>query len=81
MEILSVGPLFGCFGSPQKCSTTEEETHYHTKVEYTYKQQFMNVSTQFTINRKAFSNFSVLFLEGLNDSHVGKMYLLCCSGV
>ncbi|RXH88536.1 hypothetical protein DVH24_000135 [Malus domestica] len=69
MEILSVGPLFGRFWSPQKYSTAEEETPYHTKVEYTYKQRFMNVSAQFTINRKTFSNFSVLFLEGLNDSH------------
>ena len=81
MEILSVDPLFGLFWSPQKGSTAEEETPYHTKAEYTYKQLLMNVSAQFTINGKAFSNFSLLFLEALNDSHVGNMYLLGCRDV
>ncbi|PQQ21264.1 uncharacterized protein Pyn_31435 [Prunus yedoensis var. nudiflora] len=81
MEILSVGPLFGRYWSPQNGSTAEEETPYHTKAEYTEKQLLLNVSAQLTISGKAFSNFSVLFLEGLYDPHVGKMYLVGCRDV
>ncbi|KAM2654304.1 hypothetical protein EV2_025824 [Malus domestica] len=81
MEILSVGPLFGRFWSPQNSSTAEEETPYHTKAEYTEKQLLMNISAQLTITGKGFSNFSVLFLEGLYDPHVGKMYLVGCRDV
>lgn len=81
MEILSVGPLFGRYWSPQNSSTVEEETPYRTKAEYTEKQLLLNVSAQLTISGKAFSNFSVLFLEGLYDPHVGKMYLVGCRDV
>ncbi|KAH7547347.1 hypothetical protein FEM48_Zijuj01G0300100 [Ziziphus jujuba var. spinosa] len=81
MEILSVGPLFGRYWSAQNGSTTEEEIPYHTKAEYTEKQLLLNVSAQLTVSGKDYSNFSVLFLEGLYDEHVGKMYLVGCRDV
>lgn len=78
MEILSVGPLFGRYWSPQNGSTAQEETPYHTKSEYTEKQLLLNVSAQLTITGQAFSDLSVIFLEGLYDPLVGKMYLVGC---
>ncbi|XP_004302932.1 PREDICTED: uncharacterized protein LOC101301596 [Fragaria vesca subsp. vesca] len=81
MEILSVGPLFGRYWSPQNGSTAQEETPYHTKSEYTEKQLLLNVSAQLTITGKAYSSLSVLYLEGLYDPHVGKMYLVGCRDV
>ncbi|KAF3450818.1 hypothetical protein FNV43_RR06907 [Rhamnella rubrinervis] len=81
LEILSVGPLFGRYWSPQNGSTSEEETPYHTKAEYTEKQLLLNVSAQLSISGKDYSNISVLFLEGLYDQHVGKMHLVGCRDV
>jgi hypothetical protein len=81
LEILSVGPLFGRFWSSQNGSTIEEETPYHTKAEYTEKQLLLNVSGQLTLTGKEYGNFSMLFLEGLYDPHVGKMYLVGCRDV
>lgn len=81
MEIISLGPLFGHYWSSRNFSTGEEETHYHTKAEYTEKQLLLNVSAQLSITEKSYSNFSVLFLEGLYDPHVGKMYLVGCRDV
>lgn len=79
LDIVSVGPLFGRFWS--NASSTEEETPYHTKAVYTEKQLLINVSAQLTLTGKAYNNFSVLFLEGLYDPHVGKMYLVGCRDV
>ncbi|KAH9666426.1 PII uridylyltransferase [Citrus sinensis] len=81
MEIITLGPLFGHYWSSRNFSTREEETHYHTKAEYTEKQLLLNVSAQLSITEKSYSNFSVLFLEGLYDPHVGKMYLVGCRDV
>ncbi|XP_027344771.1 uncharacterized protein LOC113857184 isoform X2 [Abrus precatorius] len=82
MEILSVGPLFGRYWYAQNGSTSEQETPYHaTAAEYTEKQLLMNVSAQLSLTGKGYSNFSVLFLEGLYDPHVGKMYLIGCRDV
>ncbi|KAK7349156.1 hypothetical protein VNO77_06300 [Canavalia gladiata] len=82
MEILSVGPLFGRYWNAQNDSTSEQETPYHAKdAEYTEKQLLINVSAQLSLTGKAYSNFSVLFLEGLYDPHVGKMYLIGCRDV
>ncbi|KAH9714824.1 PII uridylyltransferase [Citrus sinensis] len=81
MEIISLGPLFGHYWSSRNFSTREVETHYHTKAEYTEKQLLLNVSAQLSITEKSYSNFSVLFLEGLYDPHVGKMYLVGCRDV
>ena len=79
LDILSVGPLFGRYWS--NGSTTEEETPYHSKAAYTEKQLLINVSAQLTLTGKAYNNFSVIFLEGLYDPHVGKMYLVGCRDV
>lgn len=81
MEILSLGPLFGRYWSSHNISSLDEETPYLSKSEYTEKQLLMNVSAQITLNGDAYSNFSVLFLEGLYDLHVGKMYLVGCRDV
>ncbi|KDO58234.1 hypothetical protein CISIN_1g044148mg, partial [Citrus sinensis] len=81
MEIITLGPLFGHYWSSRNFSTREVETHYHTKAEYTEKQLLLNVSAQLSITEKSYSNFSVLFLEGLYDPHVGKMYLVGCRDV
>ncbi|XP_062155709.1 uncharacterized protein LOC133863681 [Alnus glutinosa] len=79
LDILSVGPLFGRYWS--NGSTIEEEAPYHTKAAYTEKQLLINVSATLTLVGKAYKNFSVLFLEGLYDPHVGKMYLVGCRDV
>ncbi|KAF2297591.1 hypothetical protein GH714_000087 [Hevea brasiliensis] len=78
MEILSLGPLFGRYWSSHNISSADGETPYHGKAEYTEKQLLMNVSAQIALNGDAYGNFSVLFLEGLYDLHVGKMYLVGC---
>lgn len=41
----------------------------------------MNVSAQLTLTGIPYNNFSVLFLEGLYDPHVGNMYLIGCKDV
>lgn len=80
MEIISVGPLFGRFWSPQN-GTTQEETPYHSKAEYTEKQLLLNVSAQLSISGDPYNNVSLLFLEGIYDQHVGEMYLIGCRDV
>ncbi|BAT98545.1 hypothetical protein LR48_Vigan406s013500 [Vigna angularis] len=82
LEILSVGPLFGRYWYDKNGSASEQETPYHaTAAEYTEKQLLINVSAQLSLAGKGYSNFSVLFLEGLYDPHVGKMYLIGCRDV
>ncbi|WCJ38164.1 hypothetical protein M5689_019238 [Euphorbia peplus] len=81
MEILSVGPLFGRSYWSYNVSSIGEEAPYHSKAEYTEKQLLLNVSAQITLFGAAYSNISVLFLEGLYDPHVGKMYLVGCRDV
>ncbi|OIW17126.1 hypothetical protein TanjilG_27280 [Lupinus angustifolius] len=81
MEILSVGPLFAHNRYARNGSTWEQETPYHAKAEYTEKQLLINVSAQLSLTGKGYGNFSVLFLEGLYDPHVGKMYLIGCRDV
>ncbi|KAJ8773489.1 hypothetical protein K2173_004319 [Erythroxylum novogranatense] len=81
MEILSLGPLFGRYWSLQNSSFANEETPYLSKGEYTEKELLLNVSAQITLDGEAYSNFSVLFVEGIYDSHVGKMYLVGCRDV
>ncbi|OMP00191.1 hypothetical protein COLO4_12855 [Corchorus olitorius] len=81
MDILSVGPLFGRYWYSRNLTTSEEETPYNTKAEYTEKQLLLNVSAQLTISEKDYSNFSVVFLEGLYDPRFGRMYLVGCRDV
>ncbi|XP_057734982.1 uncharacterized protein LOC130950487 [Arachis stenosperma] len=81
IEILSVGPLFGRYWYARNGSTWEQETPYHVKDVYTEKQLLINVSAQLILTGKAYSNFSVVSLEGLYDPHVGKMYLIGCRDV
>ncbi|XP_002517549.3 uncharacterized protein LOC8271362 [Ricinus communis] len=81
MEILSLGPLFGRYWSSNNTSWADKETPYHSKAEYTEKEVLLNVSAQITLYGDSSTNFSVLFLEGLYDPHVGKMYLVGCRDV
>ncbi|KAK7389533.1 hypothetical protein VNO78_24661 [Psophocarpus tetragonolobus] len=82
MEILSIGPLFGRYWSAQNGSASEQETpNLNKDDEYTEKQLLVNVSAQLSLTGKGYSNISVLFLEGLYDPHVGKMYLIGCRDV
>ncbi|GAU13807.1 hypothetical protein TSUD_261340 [Trifolium subterraneum] len=83
MEILSVGPMFGRYWYAKNGSTEEQqEAPYHANAaEYTEKQLLLNVSAQLSLSGKGYGNFSALFLEGLYDPHVGKMYLIGCRDV
>lgn len=82
MEILSIGPLFGRYLYTKNSSESEQETPDLAKAaEYTEKQLLINVSAQLSLTGKGYSNFSVLFLEGLYDPHVGKLYLIGCRDV
>ncbi|KAF8406996.1 hypothetical protein HHK36_006117 [Tetracentron sinense] len=81
MDILSLGPLFGRYWSSINGSTLEEDIPFHDKPESTEKDLLMNVSAQLTLTGKPYGNISVLFLEGLYNPHVGKMYLIGCRDV
>ncbi|ESQ30155.1 hypothetical protein EUTSA_v10011203mg [Eutrema salsugineum] len=83
MDVLSLGPLFGLFWRTSNSSVVELEqtSPYRTKAQYTEKQLLLNVSAQITLTGDGFGNFSVLYLEGLYDEHVGKMYLVGCRDV
>lgn len=75
IEILSLGPLFGKYFS----SSNSPVKH---KAKYIDQQQLMvNVSAQISISGTSYNNFSSLFLEGLYDPRVGKMYLVGCRNV
>ncbi|CAN4088894.1 unnamed protein product [Withania somnifera] len=77
MEILSLGPMFGPLSNG---SISEKENSYHAKAEYTEKQLLLNVSAQLSLTGTSY-NISSLFVEGLYDPHVGKMYLIGCRDV
>ncbi|KAL9238625.1 hypothetical protein vseg_013021 [Gypsophila vaccaria] len=80
MEVLSLGPMFGrnWFSND---SIVNMVSPYRTHASYTEKQLLLNVSTQLKLRGEPYSNFSVIFLEGLYDQHVGKMYLIGCRDV
>jgi len=80
MDVLTLGPLFGR-GWFSSNFTANDETPYYTKATYTEKQLLLNVSTQLRLQAGPNSNFSELFLEGLYDQHVGKMYMIGCRDV
>ncbi|EOA39112.1 hypothetical protein CARUB_v10011888mg [Capsella rubella] len=83
MDVLSLGPLFGLFWRTTNVSIADQTTTtpYRTKAEYTEKQLLLNVSAQISLTGENFGNFSVLYLEGLYDEHVGRMYLVGCRDV
>ncbi|XVF86538.1 hypothetical protein PTKIN_Ptkin18bG0049200 [Pterospermum kingtungense] len=82
MDVFSVGPLFGRYWCSRNVTTREEDPPYHTKAEYSSeKKLLLNVSAQLTITGKDYSNFSLLFVEGLYDPHFGRMYLVGCRDV
>lgn len=80
MDVLTLGPLFGRDWFSGNF-TANDETPYYTKATYTEKQLLLNVSTQLRLLTGPNSNFSELFLEGLYDQHVGKMYMIGCRDV
>lgn len=82
MEVISLGPLFGRYWSLQNDSHVERSS-FHAKSEYTEKQLLLNVSAQLSLNAKdsIVSNLSTIFLEGLYDPHVGRMYMAGCRDV
>uniref|UniRef100_A0A2P2IRG4 RING-type E3 ubiquitin transferase n=1 Tax=Rhizophora mucronata TaxID=61149 RepID=A0A2P2IRG4_RHIMU len=81
MMIVSLGPLFVRYWSLHNSSSIDEKIRTLNNAELTERQLLMNVSAQITIDAEAYSNFSVLFLEGLYDAHVGRMYLVGCRDV
>lgn len=80
MEILSIGPLFGRYWSSENGSSFQNEISQPDTAEYTEKQLLLNVSAQLNLAEKD-SNISALFVEGIYDSRVGKMYLIGCRDV
>ncbi|KAK9690330.1 hypothetical protein RND81_09G120200 [Saponaria officinalis] len=81
LEVLSLGPMFGrdWFSNDSNANMVSP---YHTNASYTEKQLLLNVSTQLKLRGgEPYSNFSTIFLEGLYDQHVGKMYLIGCRDV
>ncbi|KAF4372420.1 hypothetical protein F8388_027093 [Cannabis sativa] len=85
MDILSVGPLFGRYFSRNDSNFVSveggTEIPFHTKAEYTENQLLLNVSAQLSVAGEEYKNISVLFLEGIYDQRVGKMYLVGCRDV
>ncbi|KAL1195296.1 hypothetical protein V5N11_033993 [Cardamine amara subsp. amara] len=83
LDVLSLGPLFGVFWRTLNFSMAEQTSTapYRTKAEYTEKQLLLNVSAQISLTGENFGNFSVLYLEGLYDEHVGKMFFVGCRDV
>ncbi|OWM82300.1 uncharacterized protein LOC116207752 [Punica granatum] len=82
MEIISLGPLFGRYWSLQN-ETHEQSSFFHAKTQYTEKQLLLNVSSQLSFSAKGstVSSLSTIFLEGLYDPHVGRMYLVGCRDI
>lgn len=80
MEILSLGPLFGRHWSGNVSAIENENAHYD-KVQYSEKELLLNVSAQIGLTGKTYDNFSVLFVEGLYNPLVGRMYLIGCRDV
>ncbi|CAA0839122.1 Protein of unknown function (DUF2921 [Striga hermonthica] len=77
LEILSIGPLFGPYWPAKNVSNFRAESPYATE-----KQLLVNVSGQLSLAGQHYkSNFSSLFLEGIYDPHVGKMYLVGCRDI
>ncbi|KAL3633005.1 hypothetical protein CASFOL_025989 [Castilleja foliolosa] len=75
-EILSIGQLFGRYTTEQKISTFQKED------QLTEKQLLLNVSGHLKLAGEHYNtNFSLLFVEGIYDPHVGKMYLVGCRDV
>ncbi|CAA7013759.1 unnamed protein product [Microthlaspi erraticum] len=81
MDVLSLGSLFGLFWRTSNATTVEQSGPYRTRAQYTEKQLLLNVSAQISLTGEAFGNFSVIYLEGLYDEHVGRMYLAGCRDV
>lgn len=81
LEVLSLGPVFGRYWYSSNISTTGKEEPFHEKVDYKEKQLLLNVSAQINLVGESYGNFSMLFVEGLYDEHVGKMYLIGCRDV
>ncbi|MCL7029382.1 hypothetical protein MKW94_012887 [Papaver nudicaule] len=79
LQILSVGPLFGHYRP--NVSSVEREVPYHTKAESPETQLLLNVSAQLSLSGEPYRNISMISLEGLYDSRVGKMYLIGCRDV
>ncbi|MCL7044028.1 hypothetical protein MKW94_009224 [Papaver nudicaule] len=79
VEILSLGPWFGRYWS--NVSSVEREVPYFTKAESTESQLLLNVSAQLSLSGEPYRNVSMISLEGLYDSRVGKMYLIGCRDV
>lgn len=80
MEILSIGTMLGRDLSAQ-FSNFQKENPYPDVGEYTEKQLLLNVSGQLKLMGIQDTNFSSLFVEGIYDPHVGKMYLVGCRDV
>ncbi|RZC64008.1 hypothetical protein C5167_025765 [Papaver somniferum] len=79
VEILSLGPCFGRYWS--NVSGVDREVPYHAKAESTETQLLLNVSAQLSLSGEPYRNISMMSLEGLYDSRVGKMYLIGCRDV
>uniref|UniRef100_A0A7N0RIA8 RING-type E3 ubiquitin transferase n=1 Tax=Kalanchoe fedtschenkoi TaxID=63787 RepID=A0A7N0RIA8_KALFE len=81
MDIISLGPMLSQTPESQSVSTADEDAPYLSKTEYTERQILLNVSAQLTISSKTYISLSVIFLEGIYDPHIGKMYLVGCRDV
>ncbi|KAI3986331.1 hypothetical protein MKX01_002176 [Papaver californicum] len=76
VEILSLGSSFGRYWS--NVSSVDREVPYHAQAESTETQLLLNVSAQLSLSGEPYRNISMMSLEGLYDSRVGKMYLIGC---
>lgn len=81
MDIISVGSFFARDWSRLNRSISDLEAPYHAMPEYTEKQLLVNVSALLSLSEQTSSNFSALFVEGVYDPRVGKMYLIGCRDV
>lgn len=57
---------------------SKRRAQFHDKTEATERQTLLNVSAQLSISGEPYTNVSLLFLEGLYDPVVEKMYLIGC---
>ncbi|XP_058074626.1 uncharacterized protein LOC131223290 [Magnolia sinica] len=82
MEVISIGPLFGRYWpSSENVSTVDGEVPFRAKAESTEEKLLLNVSAQLRVIGEPYTNVSELFLEGLYNPIVGKMYLIGCRDV
>ncbi|ERM97083.1 hypothetical protein AMTRI_Chr05g63980 [Amborella trichopoda] len=83
LEMLTIGSFFGGYWlrNASYGDLVDKRGPVYSNAEPTEKKLLLNVSAELKLTGTAYENVSTLFLEGLYDEIVGKMYLIGCRDV